>query len=193
MTVSRAMPTCFGLLAGILALLAPPAQAQTGYPPGLCTPVTGTQDVGSVVVGQRFIVQLAPVCSFTPNAALTVTVNGVDIPGKRAQATGVALVDITVLSRTQLSIDDPILVPAICGTNSVTAQGPSSVAQGGIATQTANFTLDCPATTAATVPVGGPLARTGTNAWFYGAVAVALMVVGATLVALVRRRRAVVA
>ena len=54
------------------------------------------------------------------------------------------LVDITVVSATQLSIDDPVLTPAICGTNTVVATGPSQTAQGGISTQTANFTLTCP-------------------------------------------------
>lgn len=57
------------LVSGLVVLLVPPgAQAQTGYPPGPCTAVSGTQDVGTVTVGQRFVLQLAPTCTFTPGA-----------------------------------------------------------------------------------------------------------------------------
>ena len=124
------------------------------------------------------------------------TVNGVDIPGKVATASGFVLVDITVVSTTQLSIDDPILTPAVCGVNTATARGPSPTAQGGISTQTANFTLNCPTAadtgtrTVTPVPVQGTLSRTGANMLRVVAAALALIVAGATAVIASRRRRA---
>ena len=190
---TQAMAVLVGLLSAVLFVVAPAASAQTGYPPGPCTAVTGTQDVGTVNVGQRFVVQLAPTCLFTPGAAVTVTVNGVDIPGKVAEASGVVLVDVTVVSTTQLSIDDPVLTPAICGTNTITARGPSSTAQGGISNQTATFRLNCPAVpvvaTPAT-PIPGRLSLTGANTARYLAIALALMVSGAMAMVVTQRRRA---
>lgn len=189
-------------VAGTLFLLAPAASAQTdGYPPGPCTTVVGTQDVGSVTVGQHFTLQLAPVCVFTVGASVTVTVNGVTIPGKLANANGFVLVDITVVSATELSVDDPTTAPAICGVNTVTASGPSSTAQGGVSSQAANFTLTCPATTATTTgtngvpaataatPIQARLSLTGANIARTVAVALALMVAGAFAVVTARRRR----
>jgi len=153
---TQAMALTMAVLGGVLLFVGPAASAQTGYPPGLCTTVTGTQDVGNVDIGQRFVLQLAPTCLFTPGAAVTVTVNGVDIPGKTAEPGGFVLVDITVVSPTQLSIDDPVLTPAFCGTNTATASGPSATAQGGISTQTATFTiaLSAPSTDTVTVTYG---------------------------------------
>ena len=185
-------------VSGLLFLAGPAASAQTGYPPGLCTAVSGTQNVGTVEIGQRFVVQLAPTCLFTPGTPVTVTVNGVDIPGKTAEAGGVVLVDITVLSATQLSIDDPVLTPAICGTNTVTARGASSTAQGGISTQTANFTLNCPPAAVpvggipgagVATPVGGRLTLTGANSLRVAVAALALVGAGSMLVVVARRRR----
>lgn len=183
------------LVSGLLFVLAPAAPAQTGYPPGLCTATTGTQDVGTVEVGQRFVLQLAPTCTFTPNAPVTVTVNGVDIPGKVANASGFVLVDVTVVSTTQLSIDDPVLTPAICGVNTATATGPSSTAQGGTSTQTARFTINCPVGPAASgpvvaTPVQGRLSLTGANSARFAAIALALVAGGSLAVVLTRRRRA---
>ncbi len=190
---TQAMAVLVGLMGAVLFAIAPAASAQTGYPPGPCTAVTGTQNVGAVNIGQRFVIQLAPTCLFTPGAAVTVTVNGVDIPGKVAEASGVVLVDVTVVSATQLSIDDPVLTPAICGTNTITARGASSTAQGGISTQTATFRLSCPAVpvvaTPAT-PVQGRLSLTGANTARYLAIALALMVSGAMAMVVTSRRRA---
>ena len=193
---TQAMAVLVGLVGAVVLLVAPPAPAQTGYPPGPCTAVTGSQNVGSVNVGQRFVLQVAPTCLFTPGAPITVTVNGVDIPGKTAEASGVVLVDVTVVSATQLSIDDPVLTPAFCGTNTVTARGASSTAQGGISTQTATFTLNCPAagttgtpTAGTATPVAGRLSLTGANTTRYVAMALALMVTGALAVIVTRRRR----
>lgn len=179
------------VVGGLLALVAPAASAQTGYPPGVCTTVSGTENVGSVEVGQHFALQLAPTCLFTPGAAITVTVNGVNIPGKVARAGGFVLVDITVVSSTQLSIDDPVLVPAVCGVNSATARGPSSTAQGGISTQTANFTVNCPPIVVAQTarPVQGRLSLTGSNSVRMAVLALALVTSGSIAVLLTRRRR----
>ncbi len=196
---TQAIAALVAMVSALLVLLAPPAPAQTaGYPPGPCTLISGTQNVGTVEIGQRFVLQLAPTCVFTAGAAVTVTVNGVNIPGKTAEASGVVLVDITVVSATQLSVDDPVLTPAICGVNTVTAQGPSPTAQGGISTQTANFTLNCPGvgTTPTTAAPGGPagpvrgrLSLTGANSPRYVAIALALMVAGSMFVVVTRRRR----
>lgn len=191
----QAMAVLVAAIGGLLFLAAPAAPAQTGYPPGLCTATTGTQNVGTVEIGQRFVVQLAPTCLFTPGAAVTVTVNGVDIPGKTAEASGVVLVDVTVVSATQLSIDDPVLTPAFCGANTITARGPSTTAQGGISTQTATFTINCPAagvpSAGVATPVGGRLSLTGANSLRVGVAALALVAAGAMLVVVTRRRRTV--
>jgi hypothetical protein len=193
---SQALAVLLSLVSGLVLLVVPAASAQTGYPPGSCTAVSGTHNVGNVNVGQRFVLQVAPTCLFTPGAPIIVTVNGVDIPGKTAEAGGFVLVDITVVSATQLSIDDPVLTPAFCGTNTVTAKGASSSAQGGISTQTATFTLNCPAGTAtgtgtgtSATPVAGLLSRTGANSMRFVALALALMVAGALALVVTRRRR----
>ncbi len=185
------------LVGGLLFFATPAASPQTGYPPGLCTAVSGTQDLGPVEIGQRFVVQVAPTCLFTPGTPVTVTVNGVDIPGKNAEPGGFVLVDVTVVSATQLSIDDPVLTPAFCGTNTVTARGASTTAQGGIATQTATFTLNCPAPAAGGIPgagvatpVAGRLSLTGANSLRVAVAALALVVAGSMLVVVTRRRRA---
>ena len=181
-----------GLMGAVMLLVAPAATAQTGYPPGLCTAVSGSQNVGSVNVGQRFVLQIAPTCLFTPATPVTVTVNGIDIPGKTAEPGGFVLVDITVVSATQLSIDDPVLTPAVCGTNTVTARGASSTAQGGISTQTANFTLNCsagPGTATPATPVAGRLSLTGANTMRFVAIALTLMVAGSLALVITRRRR----
>jgi hypothetical protein len=187
----RVVAVLAGLLGAVLAtVVTPAAHAQTGYPPGPCTTITGTQNVGSVNIGQRFVLQVAPTCLFTPGTPVTVTVNGVDIPGKTAEAGGFVLVEITVLSATELSINP--IVPAICGTNTVVARGASTTAQGGVSTQTATFTLNCPAGTSPTVTGGtgqGLLSRTGSEAARYVAVALALMVAGAMALVVTRRRR----
>jgi hypothetical protein len=187
-------------MGGVLMVFAPAAVAQTGYPPGACTVLTGTQDVGAVNVGQTFKVQLAPTCAFTPGTAVTVTVNGVNVTGKVANANGFAVVTITATSASQLSVDDPTLAPAVCGTNTVTARGPSTVANGQIVTQTATFTLICPGPTttgAATTGVGasgpavpstGRLSLTGANITRWLLAALALVAAGSVLVLADRRR-----
>lgn len=187
---TQAITVLIGVLGGLALLVAPAASAQTGYPPGPCTTVSGSQDVGAVTVGQRFVLQLAPTCVFTVGADITVTVNGVNIPGKKANASGFTTVDITVVSATQLSIDDPILTTAVCGTNTVTASGASATAQGGISTQTARFVLTCPIVAAVATPILGRLSLTGANSLRYAALALALVAAGAMFLVVARRRRA---
>jgi hypothetical protein len=180
-----------GVVGALLLVVAPAASAQTGYPPGPCTTVAGVQNVGTVTVGQRFVLQLAPTCVFTSGTPVTVTVNGVNIPGKVANASGFVTVDITVVSATQLSVDDPILTPAVCGTNTAVATGASSTAQGGTSSQTATFTLTCPAAGAAVAtPIQGRLSLTGANSLRFAAVALALMAIGGMVLVATRRRRA---
>lgn len=205
---TQALAALAGLLSGFLALLAPAVSAQTGYPPGPCTATVGTQDVGTVVVGQTFRLQLAPTCVFAVGAALTVTVNGVTIPGKVADANGFVVIQVTVVSTTQLSIDDPVTAPAVCGVNTATASGPSPTANGGAATQSATFTLNC-ATTGTTAAGGTPaaanpsavtgaspatpiqarLSLTGADTVRVVAVALALVAAGTIFVVAARRRR----
>ena len=195
---TQALAVITAVLGGLVLFLAPAASAQTGYPPGLCTAVSGTQHVGTVEIGQRFVIQMAPTCLFTPGTPVTVTVNGVDIPGKTAEPGGLVLVDVTVVSATQLSIDDPVLTPAICGTNTVTARGASATAQGGISTQTATFTLNCPPAApgggipgaSVATPVAGRLSLTGANSMRVAVAALALVAAGSMLVIVARRRRA---
>ena len=188
---TQAMAVLVGLVGAVMFLVAPAATAQTGYPPGLCTAVTGSQNVGSVTVGQRFVLQVAPTCLFTPGTPVTVTVNGVDIPGKFAEQGGFVLLEITVLSTTQLSVNP--ITPAICGTNTVIARGASTSAQGGISTQTATFTLNCPApgtgTPTPATPVAGRLSLTGANTMRFVALALTLMVAGSLALVVTRRRR----
>ena len=192
---TQAMAALMGLVGALVLLAAPAATAQNQqYPPGLCTAVTGSQNVGSVNVGQRFVLQVAPTCLFTPGTPVTVTVNGVDIPGKTAEPGGFVLVDITVLSATQLSVNP--IVAAVCGTNTVTARGASTSALGGISTQTATFTLNCPAgsgtgvgTATPATPVAGRLSLTGANTLRYTALALALVVAGSLALVVTRRRR----
>ncbi len=200
---TRAMTALVGLVGGVLMMLAPAASAQTsGYPPGVCSPLSGNQDVGSVTVGQTFKVQLAPPCVFTAGASITVTVNGVTVTGKVATSDGFVLVTITATSATQLSVDDPTVTPAVCGVNTVVAKGPSAVANGQTVTQTATFTLICPgaATTAGATTGGtttgaatantGRLSLTGTNSLRLLAIAIALVAIGSMFVVATRRRAA---
>jgi hypothetical protein len=186
---TQAITAVTALLGGLLLLLAPAAPAQTSGAGG-CASLSGTQDVGSVTIGQTFRLQVAPTCVFRAGVTLTVTVNGVSIPGKVANASGATIVTITVVSATQLSVDDPVLVAARCGVNTVTARGPSDVANGQDVTQTANFTLVCPTATPAT-PVQGRLSLTGANVARMVAGALALVMMGSLFVVATRRRTSI--
>jgi hypothetical protein len=184
----RAVGALVGLVSGLLVLLAPAASPQTGYPPGGCTAVTGSQDVGTVTVGQQFVLQIAPTCLFTPGATVNINANGVTFTDT-AESNGFVLLNVNVLSATELSINP--IVPARCGVNTVTASGPSSSAVGGVATQTANFTLTCPGGATTTVPKAaqGLLSRTGSDSSRIAAIALVLVAAGSSAVVLTRRRR----
>jgi hypothetical protein len=190
----------FALAAAAVFALVPAAFAQVGSGIGTCTAVSGTTDVGTVTVGQQFVIQVAPTCAFNPGAALTVTVNGVSIVGKVANAGGQVLVTVTAISSTQLSVDDPTVTPAVCGVNTVTVSGPSSGSVSGVATQSATFTLTCGATATTVAPIattgvttisgGSVLSRTGADSLRMVAVALALLGLGSLAVVATRRRRA---
>ncbi len=209
---THAVTALVGLVGGLLMVLAPGALAQTGYPPGACTVLAATQDVGAVSVGQTFRVQLAPPCVFTTGASVSVTVNGVTVTGKVATSNGFVAVTITAVSATQLSVDDPTITPAVCGVNTVTARGPSTVAGGQAVTQTATFTLICSgaattgaattgtattgaattgvATSGPATPSTGRLSLTGVNSLRLLAIALALVAIGSMFVIASRRRAA---
>ncbi len=173
---------------GAALLVAPPAMAQTpGYPP-TCNVADIPIGAGGHNVGDTFTVTLSPACTFTPGAAVNVTVNGQSVPNKVANASGSVTLRITAVSATQFSIDDPVNVVARCGGNSAVGTGPSAVARTNV-TQTANFTLVCPGVAGGTVtPVTGSVAFTGANIAKWAAVALALILFGAVLVVLNRRR-----
>lgn len=175
------------LLASVLFMLAAPAEAQTGYPPGPCV-TPSTASAGNVAVGQTITITLAPGCAFTPGAGIAVTVNGISIPGKTANANGSTTVTITVVSATQLSVDDPVLTPAQCGANTVTASGPSRVAQGGRANHTVSFNVLCPGVTPGQVTKSTRVALTGANLVRWSGIALALIVIGGLFVAADRRK-----
>lgn len=164
-----------------------PAVAQTGSGIGQCTPVTGTQNVGTVAVGQQFVLQIAPTCLYNAGAPVTVNANGVSFADV-VESNGTVLVNVNVLSTTQLSINP--VVPAICGVNTITVTGPSSSALGGTATQSATFTLNCAAAPVVATAIQGRLSLTGANTARYAALALALMVAGSAFVVFTRRRRA---
>lgn len=175
-----------GLLFGALALLAPPSSAQTGYP-GTCNTTAGSVDAGSHNVGESFTVTLAPTCAFDPGSNVTVTVNGQSVGTKTASSSGTVNVHITITSSGQVSVDDPVVVNSQCGSNSVVASGRSSVA-GSNVTQTASFTINCPASTA--TANRGTVAFTGANIAKWSAGALVLVAGGFGLVVFARRRRA---
>ncbi|MGH9126179.1 MAG: hypothetical protein ACRDZ8_15860 [Acidimicrobiales bacterium] len=151
------------------------------YPPGSsvpsCTP--GNVNIGPPVpVGQSVTLNLCG--GFTAGTSVTIKVNGVLTSVTKMPVNGAVTVVITVVSNTTLSIDDPVDVPAICGTNTVVATG-----QGTPGTSTGTFTLNCSTTTTST----GALALTGADVAGIIVVALVLLVVGSLLVVVQRRRR----
>ncbi len=181
------LTAALAIVSGALVFTAP-AQAQTGYP-GQCSPTAGSVNVGSHNVGDSFRVLLAPTCVFTPGAAVTVTVNNQPVGTKTADANGAVSVSITVVSATQLSIDDPVLVTGQCGANTVVGSGPSSVANSNV-TQSASFTVNCPAAATVTPTASkGTVAFTGANIAKWSAGALVLVAGGFGLLLMSRRRR----
>lgn len=175
------------LIAGAtLFSLAAPATAQP-YPPGPCDPPVSANFAGSFAIGSTITFTLPPTCVWNAGAPLTVTVNGVSIPGKVASANGSTTVTITIVSATQLSVDDPILVAGHCGTNTITGVGPSSVSRTGQSTHTTTFDVACDGV-AARPARGGTVALTGANVVRWSMIAAGLMLVGGLFVAIDRRR-----
>lgn len=185
----RTLTITLGLIA-LYTLVAPTAHAQTsGYPPA-CTTTASASALGSASIGSTITLQLQPTCAWTPGSAVEVVVNGQGVGTKTADANGFVTVTITVLSATSLSVDDPVIVPTVCGTNTVTGRGTSTVASGAVVTHQATFTVACGAAT----PAAGatPTARvafTGANVSRWAAVALAALVGGALLLVAGRRRR----
>lgn len=183
-TAMAATVMSLGLVLGASA----PAPAQTngsGSTIGPCRPLENTIDLGSFNVGQTFTARLIPVCLFDLGASVSVAVNGQSVGTKVGDAGGGVSPKITIVSPTQLSIDDPVVVTGQCGRNTATATGPSKAAQANVAV-TGIFTVVCPA--AAAVAKGG-IAFTGANVAKMAAMALALVIVGALLVRAFRRRR----
>ncbi|MDQ4131951.1 MAG: hypothetical protein M3179_01835 [Actinomycetota bacterium] len=174
------------MVASVLLTLVVPAEAQP-YPPGPCvSPSAGA--AGSVGVGGTLNVALTPGCAWTPGAALSVSVNGTNIPGKTANAAGSANVSITVVSTTQLSVDDPVAAPGRCGPNTVSASGPSRVAAGGTAVHNVTFTVLCPGVTPSAVTKTSRVALTGANLARWSAIGLGLIIIGAVFVTADRRK-----
>jgi hypothetical protein len=174
------------IISGGAALGMPAASAQTTPTyPGQCNVTTGSVDAGTHNIGSTFTVTLAPTCVFDPGSNVTVTVNGQAVGTKVASASGTVSVTITVTSSSQVSIDDPVLVASQCGANTVVATGPSSVAASTV-TQSASFTVSCPAATASAST--GTVAFTGANIAKWSAAALVLVGAGFGLVMFSRRR-----
>ena len=181
-----AMAALVALLGGTTLLLAPPATAQVGYPPGACTaPVGSSGDFGAVPVGSTVTLTIRAVCTFDAGGTATVVVNGLPAGTKPIQADGTVVVTVTVLSTTELSVNP--VVRGQCGTNTVSVTGFSASA-GTNVTQTATFTVDCPGVRPAARAVRGRVAFTGDNIARWSAVALFLVALGGGLVALDRRR-----
>lgn len=183
LSLTAALATVFGAMA--LGIPAASAQTTPTYP-GQCNVTTGSVNAGSHAIGEKFTLTLAPTCVFDPGSAVTVTVNGQAVGTKTASASGTISVTITITSATQLSIDDPTLVTGQCGNNTVVGTGTSSVAASTV-TQSASFTVSCPAATASATT--GTVAFTGANIARWSAAALVLVGAGFGLVVFSRRRR----
>lgn len=179
---------CLILLGALLAAGGSSAAAQTGYPPGPCTVLLTSSVAGSASVGSTIVVLLQPTCVWAANGSVTVTVNGQPVGVKVANAAGVITVQVTVLSATQLSIDDPVLVTGQCGTNTVRGVGLSTVTGGQAVVHDTTFQVVCPAAVPARASTGG-IAFTGANLARMIAVALVAIVAGTLLAVAARKRR----
>lgn len=167
----------------------PVAHAQApGYPPPPCPIVVSSQVLGSLTVGSTVTFSLSAVCAWTSGASVDVTVNGVFVGTKTVSASGTITVLVEALSPTLLSIDDPVLVPAQCGTNAIQAVGPSAVARTPV-THTGTFQLICPVPVTQPPPPKRQVAFTGDHVATLAATATLAMAWGAFLVVSGRRRR----
>lgn len=179
----RTLGGLFAVAIAMIGVYGPvaPASGQTGYGDP-CNPPTSTQNLGSLDVGATATYRLSPTpCTLNPGAALTVTVNGINIPGKVADANGTVLVTVRAVSRTQLEIDDPVNVAAVCGNNNIVVRGPSKAAANVTVNHTGTFNLVCPV-------AGGTVPRTGSSTLRWVSVATVLVALGAAFLAVERRR-----
>lgn len=157
------------------------ASAQTGYPPGTSVPAGTTSAGKSLTIGDTITVTLC--ANFAAGAPVTVSVNEHGVLTK-TPTNGCVVVLITALSTKVLQVGDPVNVAANCGTNTITATGPSDT--GGTTSASTTINLVCPST-ATTTP--RRLAFTGTNVAIGLAGAFLLIVLGLLLVGFQRRRR----
>ena len=171
------------MILGLLLLVAAPAYAQTGYPPGPATTqpagVNATQDLGTLAVGESADREL---CGFASGSAVRLTVNGAFVLNKTADANGCVRVQFRVASETVIEVDDPIPAPAHCGANDIVATGAQT--DGAPVSQTLQFEIVCGSLPrASTASTGAGIAR--------GAlVGVALVGTGVLLALGSRRRKA---
>jgi hypothetical protein len=173
---------CSATIAGFLLLVAAPAYAQTGYPPGPGTTqpagVNATQDLGTIAVGQSADREL---CGFAPGSTVRINVNGSFVTNKMANANGCVRVRFRVASETVVEVDDAIAATARCGPNELVAAG--AQVDGTAVSQTVQFEIVCgPLPRASTATTGANIAR-GTL------VGAALVGSGALLVFGSRRRK----
>ena len=172
---------CAATIAGFLLLVAAPAYAQTGYPPGPATTqpsgTNSTQDLGTLAVGQTASREL---CGFAPGSTVRINVNGSFVMNKTADGSGCVQVAVKVVSATSVEVNGTAAVAA-CGPNDVVASGAATDASP--VSQTLQFEIVCgPLARASTATTGASIAR--------GAlVGVALVGSGALLVLGSRRRR----
>ncbi|MCA1684204.1 MAG: hypothetical protein LC708_03660, partial [Actinobacteria bacterium] len=127
--------------AGVGTACNDPGESVTVTPVAPPPPCTGSQFAGTHSVGETFTIVFTPPCAFVSPPPVTKKVNGVAV-GSHPASNGTVSVTITVVDRNTLSVDDPVLVPAVCGTNTATATGASATGQP--VTQTATFTVVCP-------------------------------------------------
>ena len=167
-------------IAGFLLLVAAPADAQTGYPPGPpTTQPSGTgssEDLGTISVGQT---KSSEVCGFAPGATVRVTANGTFVLNTTADGNGCVQLEVTVIAATRMEINGT-RATAVCGPNAVVASGSATNATR--VTQTLRFEIVCdPVARAGTATTGAAIAR--------GALVGVALVGSGVLIVLGSRRR----
>ena len=167
-------------IAGFLLLVAAPAHAQTGYPPGPATTqpsgTSSTQDLGTLAVGQTTSREL---CGFAPGSTVRVTANGPFVLNTTADSNGCVQVEVKVISATSMEVNGTAATAA-CGPNEVVAAG--SATNASPVSQTLQFEIVCgPLARASRAPTGAGIAR--------AALVGAARVGSGVLVALGSRRR----
>ena len=172
---------CSVAIAGFLLLVAAPAYAQTGYPPGPGTTqpsgVDATQDLGTMAVGESADREL---CGFAPGSTVRLSVNSAFVLNKTADGNGCVRVRFKVASETVIEVDDPIPAAAHCGPNDLVAAGAQT--DGAPVTQTLLVEIVCGALPrASTATTGAAIAR--------GALVGTALVGTGVLLALGSRRR----